>query len=111
MGQSSATSIVAKTVYWFDPTLVVPILGVWELVIGLGLIVKPMIRWALLLLLIRLPGNLVALIVHFDTCFEGSIWLPSIQGQYLLKEMTLVGAAMVIAARVLFTPKVGQSSD
>lgn len=99
-GHESASSIIAKSVYWFDPQIVVPILGYWELTMGITMLFRSTVRVAILLLMIRLPGTLLALYYHFDQCFSDSIFLPTIQGQYLLKELTLVGAALVIAGTV-----------
>ncbi len=99
-GLPSATSIIAKTVYFGDPTVTVPILGAWEAAIGICLIHRPFLRAALLLLFIRLPGTLLALILKFDVCFDGAIWAPTIQGQYLIKDFVLIGTAMIIGGTV-----------
>jgi hypothetical protein len=99
-GEVSATTIIAKSVYWWDATIVVPVLGVWELMMGLLLLFRSTIRLAIALFFLRLPGTFLALIYHWDQCFEESVLVPSIQGQYLLKELTLVGAALVIASTV-----------
>jgi hypothetical protein len=95
-GETSATSIIAKTVYFGDPAVTVAFLGFWEAAIGLCFIFRPANRVAILLLLIRLPGTALALVLSADQCFEGSPLTPTIQGQYLLKEITLIGAALVI---------------
>ena len=34
-GDSPAVDVITKTVYWFDPDIFIPILGVWEMAIGL----------------------------------------------------------------------------
>ena len=97
-GNFSASSIIAKSIYLFDPDLVVPLLGLWEVSIGLMLIIRGVQRLAILLLVIRMPGTLLALILKYDLCFDSSIFFPTIQGQYLLKEFTLLGAALVIGS-------------
>lgn len=99
-GQTSATSIIAKTIYVGDPSVTVPVLGVWEVCIGLCLIFAPLLRLAIALMLLRLPGTLLALVLKSDECFEGSILTPTIQGQYLLKDAALLGAALVLGSTV-----------
>ena len=99
-GETSATSIVAKSIYWLEPSLVVPVLGGWEVLIGLTLLFKNPLRLAILLLFMRLPGSFLALYYHYEECFSGSIFLPTIQGQYLIKELTLIGAALAIGSTV-----------
>ncbi len=100
LGEKSASSIMAKSVYWFDPSWVVPTLGVWEILIGLSLIIKKWHRLAIFLLFIRVPGSFLAMVYHYSECFDGSIFTPTIQGQYLIKELTLIGAALVIGSSI-----------
>jgi len=99
-GQPTATSIIAKTVYLGDPAFTVPALGVWEVCIGLCLLIRPLLRLAIALMLIRLPGTLIALVVKFDECFDGSVFTPNTQGQYLMKDAALLGAALVLGSTV-----------
>ena len=54
-GLSPAQELVENTVYWFDnPKTFVPILGWWEVVIGLTMCIKPLIRVSIFLLFIML---------------------------------------------------------
>lgn len=99
-GELSASSLIAKSVYWFRPGVMVPVLGVWEALIGLCLVLPHLQRIAILLLLLRLPGTILAMVYNYPLCFDGSIFTPTIQGQYLLKELTLLGAALVIGGTV-----------
>jgi uncharacterized membrane protein YphA (DoxX/SURF4 family) len=99
-GQTSATSIIAKTIYLGDPEVVVVVLGVWEVGIGVCLLYHRLLRLAIALMLIRLPGTLLALVLKFDECFDGSVLTPTIQGQYLLKDAALLGAALVLGSTV-----------
>jgi len=98
LGETSATSIIAKSVYWFEAATVVPLLGGWEILMGGCLLFRFAIRFAIALFFLRLPGTFLALMYHWEECFVESIFVPTIQGQYLLKELTLVGAALVIAS-------------
>jgi uncharacterized membrane protein YphA (DoxX/SURF4 family) len=99
-GQPSATSIIAKTVYVGAPDVTVPLLGAWEVMIGTCLMVRPFMRVGIALLIIRLPGTILALVLRYDECFVGSPFTPTIQGQYLLKDAALLGAALVLGATV-----------
>ena len=38
-GDSPASDVVAATIFWIDPETFIPILGIWEVLIGLFLIV------------------------------------------------------------------------
>ncbi len=102
-GNPSATSIIAKSVFWFEPHFIVPFLGYWEMTMGLTLLYSRFLRLAILLLLVRIPGTFLALYYHYNECFSESIFLPTTQGQYLIKEISLVGVALVIAGSIRFS--------
>lgn len=99
-GYKSATSLIAHTVYFSTPEKIVPILGWWEIAIGLCLAFHPLLRVALLLLALRLPGTLLALILKVDVCFVEFPWVPSVEGQYLIKDFLLFGAALVLGGTI-----------
>lgn len=99
-GVETATSLLARTIYFGSPEFMVPILGWWEVAIGVTLIVRPLVRIALLLLIIRLPGTFLALVLLPDICFTSVPWAPTVEGQYLVKDMMLFGAALVIGGTV-----------
>ena len=99
-GQESATSIIAKTVYFGREDMTVIALGVWEVVIGVCFAFRGLVRLAILLLVLRLIGTGMALVLRFDVCFERSVFLPTIQGQYLIKDLAIIGAALAIGSLV-----------
>ena len=62
LGLSPAQELVENTVYWFEnPKTFVPILGIWEVVIGITMIIKPLIRVSIILLFIQMPGTFLPL--------------------------------------------------
>lgn len=96
----SATSIIAETVYVGDPTTTAQLLGAWELAIGVCLVVHRLARVAVALLVIRVPGTLLALVVKADVCWTDTMLVPTIQGQYLIKDAILLTAALVIGGGI-----------
>lgn len=69
-----------------------------ECVIGLCLITGRAMRVGLWLLTIQFVGILSPLVVLPARLFAGPHHAPTLEGQYVLKDIILVGAAMVIAA-------------
>jgi uncharacterized membrane protein YkgB len=96
-GHDTTTTLLAHTIYWGEPEVMVRVLGAWELAIGVALLIPPLHRLAVLLLLVRLPGTLLALFLLPEITFAGSPLVPTPEGQYLLKDVALFGAALVIA--------------
>lgn len=100
LGMSPEEELIKNTVYFFPPEVVLFILGCWEVTIGVGLLYKPLLRVALLLLLIELPGTFLPLIVLPEICFHSVPFGLSLEGQYIVKNLFLIGAAFVIGSKV-----------
>jgi uncharacterized membrane protein YkgB len=99
-GQSPANDLITKTVYWFNPDIFIPILGVWEAAIGLCLLVPNFIRLGLLLLALQMPGTFLPLVLLPEVCFQSNPLNLTLEGQYIVKNLVLIGAAMVVGARL-----------
>ena len=99
-GQSPANDLITKTVYWFNPDIFIPILGVWEAAIGLCLLVPSFIRLGLLLLALQMPGTFLPLVLLPEVCFQSNPFNLTLEGQYIVKNLVLIGAAMVVGARL-----------
>ena len=69
-----------------------------ESFIGLSLILGRWIRLASWLLVFELIGILSPLVLLPGRLFSGPYGAPTLEGQYVIKDVILVGAAMVIAA-------------
>lgn len=97
LGHKTTTSILAHSVYWGDPESIVLILGWWEVAIGLCLIIRPLVRVAILLLVIRLPGIILAFVLKSEVCFYSFPFAPTPEGQYLIKDLVIFIATLAIA--------------
>ena len=100
LGVSPAEELVKRTVYWFSPDLFVPILGCWEVAIGVGLLFRPLLRVALLLLFLQMPGTVLPLILLPDVCFTQFPFGLTLEGQYIIKNLILISAAIVVGGTV-----------
>lgn len=100
MGHETATSLLAHTVYFGSPDVMVLILGWWEVTIGLTMLYRPFVRIALFLLLLRIPGTLLAFILMPDITFIHFPLVPTPEGQYLIKDVVLFFAAMAIGGTI-----------
>ena len=96
LGHKTTTSILAHTIYWGEPANMVVMLGWWEVAIGVCLLFRPLVRVAVLLLMIRLPGVLLAFVLKPDVCFFSFPFAPTPEGQYLIKDLVLFIATLAI---------------
>lgn len=99
-GLSPADELVTKTLPWIPAKFLIPFLGLWEVAIGAGLIYRPLLRVALLLLFLHLPGTVLPLIVLRDVCFTHFPYALTLEGQYIIKNLILVSAAIVVGGTV-----------
>lgn len=100
LGMSPEEELIKRTVYWISPHLFLPILGWWEVAVGLCLLYRPLIRIALLLLLLQLPGTMLPLILLPEICFTHPPFGLSLEGQYIVKNIFLVSAAFMIGGKI-----------
>lgn len=100
LGMSPEAELIKRTVYWVSPHIFLPVLGWWEVTIGLCLLYRPLIRVALLLLLLQLPGTMLPLILLPEICFTHPPFGLSLEGQYIVKNIFLVSAAFMIGGKV-----------
>ena len=99
-GWSPAEDLVRNTVYFVSPDLFIPVLAVWEMAIGLGLITGLFMRTTLLLLFLQMPGTALPMLV-----LPGEVWhsFPfglTLEGQYIVKNLVLIAAGLVIGSTV-----------
>ncbi len=97
---SPAYDLVAATVYWLTPEIIVPLLGLWEVAIGLAFLFTPLTRIAILLLALQMPGTFLPLVLLPEVCFTIFPFGLTIEGQYIVKNLVIIGAALVIGSRV-----------
>ena len=100
LGMSPEEELIKRTVYWVSPQIFLPVLGWWEMTVGLCLLYRPLIRIALLLLLLQLPGTMLPLILLPEICFTHPPFGLSLEGQYIVKNIFLVSAAFMIGGKV-----------
>jgi len=93
--------LVADTVYWVDPDWLVPLLGAFEIVVGVGLILGRALRVVLGLFTLQMAGTFLVLVVQPDVAFQdGNPFLLTVEGEFVVKNLVLLAAGMVVGATV-----------
>jgi uncharacterized membrane protein YphA (DoxX/SURF4 family) len=96
----AARTISALTFGFVQPNVSVPVLALWETVIGLGLISGMFMRATLALLALQMLGTITPLFLFPQETFRVFPIAPTLEGQYIIKNLVLVSAAIVIGATV-----------
>jgi uncharacterized membrane protein YkgB len=97
---SPAAELVRRTVYWITPEVFVPVLGWWEILIGVFLLFRPTIRVAIALLFLQMPGTMLPLVLLPEVCFTRPPFGLTLEGQYIVKNLVLITAGIVVGGTV-----------
>lgn len=99
-GLSPAEDLVVATVSFLPAAVLMPLLGLWEIAIGLGFLLRRALRLTILLLFLQMPGTLAPLLLLPGRVFTVFPLGLTLEGQYIVKNLVLVSAALVIGATV-----------
>ena len=78
----------------------VPFLGLFESLIGLGLLIGVWMRVTLGLLLLHMLGTLTPLVLFPSETFTYFPFAPTLEGQYIIKNAVLIAGAVILGATV-----------
>lgn len=81
-------------------SVAIPLLAAWECLIGIGLIFGLWMRATLFLLFMQMIGTVTPLFLFPGEAFTRFPYAPTLEGQYIIKNLVLVGAGIVIGATV-----------
>ena len=100
---SSAESLLKATVVWLPfgtPDFWLKIIGWWEVVIGVTFLFPRTTKIAIALLFLQMFGTFMPLIVLPEVTFQnGNILTPSLEGQYIIKNVMIISAALVLGGK------------
>lgn len=95
---SPAYELISATVYWLTPEIIVPLLGLWEVAIGVAFLIPALTRIGIVLLAFQMPGTFLPLVLLPEVCFEVFPFGLTLEGQYIIKNLIIIGSALVIAS-------------
>ncbi len=99
-GLSPAENLIRVTLPFLPMNLFLPTLALWEMLIGLGFITGKFLRVTILLLFLQMPGTVSPMLLRPDLVFTQFPFGLTLEGQYIVKNLVLMSAALVIGALV-----------
>ena len=104
-GLSPAEDIATKTIDTitfgiFSEKVILYGLATWEVLIGIGLIFKIFLRETLLLLYLQMIGTFMPVFLFPDEVFAVFPYSLTIEGQYIIKNLVVMSAGIVLGATV-----------
>ena len=105
---SPAQGLIIDTDYWMpflSPENWVIVIGYWEMLIGLFFLAKKTTFYAMLLLFLQMSGTFMPLVLLPSVTFQDSNYLlPTLEGQYIIKNIIIITSAIVIGRYYLKQP-------
>ncbi len=104
-GASPAADLAIRTIGWLTGGLLpagtaLMLLATLETAIGLGLLWGRHLRPVLLLLWLQMAGALLPLVIFPGDVFQRAPLIPTLEGQYIIKNLVVIAASLVIGATV-----------
>lgn len=97
---SSAESLLKATVVWLPfgtPGFWLAAIGWWEVAIGITFLFSRTTKIAIALLFLQMFGTFMPLVFLPEVTFQnGNILTPSLEGQYIIKNVMIISAALVL---------------
>jgi uncharacterized membrane protein YkgB len=109
LGLSTAEDLLLATVKWLPfgaPITWLKIIGWWEVLIGLTFLFEKTTRIAIALLFLQMIGTFMPLVVLPDVTFQrNNFLLPTLEGQYIIKNLMIISAALVLGGSFYVSKK------
>jgi uncharacterized membrane protein YphA (DoxX/SURF4 family) len=104
-GASPAEELAGRTIEtltfgYIPEDAALRILAVWEVAIGIGLFLGRWMRAVLLLLFVQMLGTITPLFLFPAETFTIFPIAPTLEGQYIIKNVVIVASAIVLGATV-----------
>ncbi|MBB5063959.1 hypothetical protein [Granulicella mallensis] len=88
------------TFHLFRPETCLHTLAFFECLIGLGMLTGRFLRLTVFLLFLQLPGTFLPLLLLHRETWVHFPFLPTFEGQYIIKNFVLISAGLIVGATV-----------
>mgnify|MGYP001251381681 CR=1 FL=1 len=97
---SPASDLIRTSITFLPSDVFIPFLGVWEMIIGAGFVTGRFLRLTILLMMLQMGGAASPLVLNPDAVWRSFPFELTLEGQYIIKNLVLISAALVIGATV-----------
>ena len=89
-------TVMRLSIGWLDARTALLVLATFECAIGLGFLFNLKMRWLLVVFLFHMAGTFAPLFVLPELAFKIAPFAPTLEGQYILKNVVFVAAGLSI---------------
>jgi uncharacterized membrane protein YkgB len=100
-GVSPAEDIAGRTFSalsfgYLKPNFSIPFLALWECIIAIGFFTNKGMRWVMILFYLHMLGTFFPLFLFPNDCWAIAAFVPTLLGQYILKNLVLAAAGYTV---------------
>ena len=104
-GISAAQNLAIRTIELLTfgvvpQVIIINGLAAWEVLIGVGLVSGKFMKATLLLLFLQMIGTFTPIFLFPSEVFNHIPYAPTLEGQYIIKNIVIISAAMVLWGRL-----------
>jgi len=104
-GLSPAEDLAIRTIdtltfHLLPPKVIIYGLAIWEVLIGLGMLINRFMRATLLLLFLQMLGTFTPLFLFPSEVFHVFPVSLTLEGQYIVKNIIIISGALVLGAKL-----------
>lgn len=96
----AGNTIQIMTLGLVSPEISVPVLGLFEVMIGMGMLYRPVLRLTAVILLLHMIGAAAPILLLPEKVFVRIPFVLTLEGQYILKNIVIITATLVIGATI-----------
>ena len=97
--RSPVADLVISTLFWAPEEYVVQALGVFEIVVGVGLLAGIALRAVLTMFWLQMLGTFLVFVIRPGVAFrDGNPFLLTTEGEFVVKNVVLIAAGLVVAS-------------
>lgn len=99
VGKSPVEDMVAKTASFLPKKVVVPLMGLWEISVGVGFLFRLALPTTMVLFVLQLAGTFMVLVRHPEEAFKnGNPLLLTERGEFIIKNLVLLAAGLAVGS-------------
>jgi len=91
------SALLSKTMPFIPFTQFIIILGIFEVIIGILFLIPKMARVAVIILLLHMGMTVLPLVLLPDITWSGLL-IPTLEGQYIIKNVALIALGLGVVA-------------
>jgi len=99
-GLSPAENLIKESIEFLPMNIFIPVLALWEVVIGIGFLTGKFMRFTILILFLHMLGAASPIVINPGAVWQTFPYALTLEGQYIFKNLVVISGALVIGATV-----------